>query len=39
MQSYFNELSSLVSDGIKCKQMKVNTYVLNSQAAIESLIH
>ena len=35
MQSSLNELSTLVADSVKCKQMKVDTYVLNSQTNVE----
>ena len=34
MQSTSNKLSTLVSASVKCKQMEVNTYMLNSQACV-----
>ena len=36
MQSSSNELITSVSDSVKCKRAKVDTYTLNSQAAVES---
>ena len=36
MQSSSNELSASVSSSIKCKQMEVNTYTLNSQPCVGS---
>ena len=36
MQSSSTELSTSVSDSVKCKQMEVNTYRLNSLAYIGS---
>ena len=36
MQSSSNELSTQVSDSVKCKQARVNTYDLNSQPDVRS---
>ena len=36
MQSSSNDLSTSVSNSVKCKQTKVNTYTFNSQACDES---
>ena len=38
MQSFFNELSTPVSDNVKYKQTKVITNALNSQADVGSPI-
>ena len=32
MQSSSNELSTSISDSVKCKQKEINTYTLNSLA-------
>ena len=36
MQSTSNELSTSVSASVKCKQMEVNTYMLNSLACVRA---
>ena len=36
MQSASNELSTSLADCVKCEQMKVDTYAVNSQADVES---
>ena len=38
MQSFFNELSTSVSDNAKCKQTKFDTYALNSLGDVESQV-